>query len=38
MWVTHEKKIVEWGLEGTFFDANFLTEGQIKKISRVKQA
>ena len=36
--VTHEKKVVEWGLEATFFDANFQMEAQIKKIPRVKQA
>ena len=23
LWVTHAKKVVEWGLEGTFSDAKF---------------
>ena len=36
MKVTHEKKVVEWGLESTFFDANFKTVCPIKKIPRVK--
>ena len=34
--MTHEKKVVEWGLEGTFFDANYKTVYPIKKIQRIK--
>ena len=32
LWVTHEKKVVKWGLEGTFFDTTFKWKVKLKNF------